>query len=267
MKRNLLLLCTLIFTKNLNAEILTFDTYWEGLKDGVSLMGKGSVDQFKEKNNLYIAVAAVPSLWWSFENDDRINENQKSKEISKFMQISSDLSPALSFPLIPYAFFTYGKVYDDVHSVQFAKEYFAALYLALVESAAISLIPVHERPNTENLSKLETAFRGDSSFPSGHVVPYATLAFKTFQFYGPLPALAPLALFVGTSYQRVRDQKHFFSDIVGGFFLSAFASEGVRRAGLYKNNHPIYREIFEHDVQVGVSSYRGVIGPRLSWNW
>lgn len=266
-KTLLLLLCTFIITNDLKAEILTFDAYWEGFKDGVSLMGKGSVDQFKEKNNLYVAAAAVPSLWWAFENDERINENQKTKEISKFMQISSDLSPALSFPLIPYAFFTYGKAYDDVHSVQFAKEYFAALYLALIESAAISLIPIHERPNTENLSKLETAFRGDSSFPSGHVVPYATLALKTFQFYGALPALVPMSLFVATSYQRVRDEKHFVSDIVGGFFLSVFASEGVRRAGQYKNNNSTYREIFEHDVQVGVSSYRGVLGPRVSWNW
>lgn len=246
---------------------LTAKAYWEGFEDGFTLLAQGSLEQFREKNNLYAAIAAVPSLWFSFEEDKRITAHAKTKSIPKYMQIASDLSPALSFPVIPIAFYTVALSKDDPKAAQFAKEYFASMYLALIESAALSVIDIHERPESGNLSKWETNFRGDSSFPSGHVVPYATLALKTFQFYGPVYAIIPSVLFMATSIQRVRDQKHYLSDVVGGFFLSVFASEGVRKAGAYKDNHPSYKFLFDRDVNVGVSSYRGTVGPRLSWNW
>lgn len=261
-----LLLCSFFLSKTFAGE-LTAAKYWEGFQDGFSYLGQGAVEQFKEKNNLYVAAAAVPSLWWSFEEDKRITANARTKKIPKYMQISSDISPALGFPVIPIAFFSYGVKADDDRAVLFAKEYFGAMYLAFIESAALSYIQIHERPNTANLSKWETDFRGDSSFPSGHVIPYAVLALKTLQFYGPVPALLPTAIFFATSIQRVRDEKHYLSDVVGGFFLSVFASEGVRKVGNYQNNHQFYKKLFEHEASVGVTSFRGVVGPRLSWTY
>lgn len=260
-------LMTLLPFKTAFGGELTSQAYWQGLQDGFTYLYQGSYEQFREKNNLYVAAAAIPSLWYSFEEDKRISANAQKKSVNKFMQISSDLSPALSFPLIPLAFYSYGLKQDDDRSIQFAKEYFGALYLALAESAALSLIDVHERPDTSKLSKWETNFRGDSSFPSGHVIPYAMLALKAFQFYGPLHALIPGVLFVGTSLQRIRDQKHYLSDVVGGFFLSVFASESVRKAGNYPGNHYLYQMIFEHNVSVGATSYRGVLGPKISFYW
>lgn len=223
--------------------------------------------QFTAGNNLYIAAAAAPSLWYSFEEDKRITANARTKKIPKYMQISSDLAPALSFPLIPLAFFTYGSKTDNDRAVQFAKETFATMYLTLVESAALSVINIHERPDSGKLSKWETNFRGKSSFPSGHVVPYATFAIKTFQFYGPVAAIAPTALFLATSIQRVRDGKHYVSDVVGGFFLTAFASEGVRKAANYQGNNVVYRSLFEHNFRIGYAEHAGAIGPRLTFDW
>lgn len=257
----------LLISPSSQAAELTGRSYWDGLNDGIMLMGKGGVLQFREKNNLYAIALAVPALWFSFEEDKRIIAHARTKAIPKYMQISSDLAPALSFPVIQVAFLTYGIKQDDDRAVQFAKETFGAMYLALVESAALSLIDVHERPDKSNLSKWETNFRGDSSFPSGHVVPYATLALKTFQFYGPWYAIAPGALFIATSIQRVRDEKHYLSDVIGGFFLSVFASEGVRKAAEYKDNHPLYKELFVHDVEVGVIQYNGVMGPRIVYRF
>jgi len=261
-----LLLSQLFFKAAYSGE-LTAQAYWQGLQDGFTYLYQGSYEQFREKNNLDVAAAAIPSLWYAFEEDKRISDNASKKRVNKFMQISSDLSPALSFPLIPLAFYSYGLKQEDERSLQFAKEYFGALYLALAESAALSLIDVHERPNSSRLSKWETNFRGDSSFPSGHVIPYAVLALKTFQFYGPLHAIIPGALFVGTSLQRIRDHKHYLSDVMGSFFLSVFASEGVRKAGNYQGNHYLYQMIFEHNVSVGATSYRGVLGPKISFDW
>ncbi len=47
------------------------------------------------------------------------------------------------------------------------------MYLADLETMLISHLPVHDRPRTDHLEFSEKAFRGDSSFPSGHVIPYA----------------------------------------------------------------------------------------------
>ncbi len=257
----------LFVSVNLKAADLDKATYWKGLTTSFSYLYQGSYLQFKEKNNLYYASLAAPALWYSFDQDKRISENARQKHIPKLIQLSSDLAPVLGFPLISFAAFTYGTKKDDLKMIQFAEEYFGAMYLAFLESAAMSLIYIHERPNSANLSKVETSFRGKSSFPSGHVIPYATLAFKTFQFYGPYAAIAPTALLVMTSIQRVRDGKHYLSDVVGGFFLSAFASEGVRRSGNFNDNHPSYKFIFERNVAIGIIENEGVIGPRVTFDW
>ena len=243
------------------------DVAWDGLKSSLTYFVEGSYMQFTAKNNLYYAAAAAPSLWYSFKEDDRISANERKKHIPKYMKISSDLAPVLSFPIIPMSFFYYGVKTDNSKSVQFAKETFAAMYLALLESAAISVIDVHERPDKRGLSKWETNFRGDSSFPSGHVVPYAVLALKTLQFYGPYYAIAPTALLLATSVQRVRDGKHYLSDVVGGIFLSAFAAEGVRKAANYQDTNVVYKVLFERNLRVGHTTHGKAIGPMFTIDW
>ena len=52
------------------------------------------------------------------------------------------------------------------------------------------------------------------------------LTFKTFQFFGGYWATIPLALSYVASIQRMQDGKHWVSDIIGSFFLSAFALKG-----------------------------------------
>jgi undecaprenyl-diphosphatase len=260
-------LLSMLFCKNISAAELSSETAWEGLKSSMTYLYQGSYLQFTEKNNLYVAAAAAPSLWYSFEEDKRISNHARTKSVPNYMKFTSDLAPVLSFPIIQLAFFSYGVKKDDARAVQFAKETFATMYLALLESVVLSTVPVHERPDSRNLSKWETNFRGKSSFPSGHVIPYAAFALKTFQFYGPYYAIVPSALYVFTSIQRVRDGKHYLSDVVGSFFLTAFASEGVRKAADYKGNNVVYRSLFEHNFRVGYTAFEGAIGPRITMDW
>ena len=255
------------FISNCSADDLDGSTYWKGLKTSFNYLYVGSYQQFQEKNNLYYAGLAVPTLWFSFDRDKRISDNARTKHIPKLIQLSGDLAPVLGLPLLSFGTFSYGVKHNDPKMIQFAEEYFGAMYLAFIESAAMSLIYIHERPSTVGLSKVETSLRGKSSFPSGHVIPYATLAFKIFQFYGPYWALVPTTLLVMTSIQRVRDGKHYLSDVVGGFFLSAFASEGVRRAGNFAGNHPTYKILFERNLALGIIEHEGAIGPRVSLDW
>lgn len=266
MKTFLVIFFSLCSFKTISGEI-TSQSYIDGLGTGLKYFYQGAYMQFTAKNNAYMAGAAVPSLWYSFEEDKRITNHEMTKKIHNYMQISSDITPVLSMPILTFGFYTYGVKKDNDRAIQFATESFATLYLSLVESSLLSYIDVHERPKTDNLDGWETKFRSKSSFPSGHVIPYITFALKTYQFYGPYYAILPTVLFVTSSIQRVRDGKHYFSDIVGAVFVTAFASEGVRKAGGYTDNHPAFKAIFERDIQVGYTVYRGAIGPRISLNW
>jgi membrane-associated phospholipid phosphatase len=100
----------------------------------------------------------------------------------------------------------------------------------MAESGLMSFIDIHERPRTDHTTFWEEAFRGNSSFPSGHVIPFSMLTFKVLQFYGPYAAIAPAAAALVVAFERINSEKHWSSDVIAGIGLSYFASEGVRLA-------------------------------------
>lgn len=236
----------------------------DDLKRTFQYMLEASYGQFVTPSNLLYAGAAAPALWYSFDQDDRLSQLARSKRIPGHIQATGDLGVVFNMPLTPIGLYYIGRSMENSHLMQFMMEYSATLYLALGESALMSLIPIHERPDTSRSDFWETAFRGKSSFPSGHMLPYAALTFKTFQFYGPWWTLPPLVLTVWASQQRVLDGKHYVSDVVGSFFLAAFASEGVRRSAGYQGNHPVYRWIFERSWALGVTRYQGIPGIQMA---
>lgn len=242
------------------------DSY-EDLKSTISYFVKGSYLQFQESNNLYYAAAGVPLTWYAFENDKQMSNSQRRRPLRKHYDLTGDLGIVFNFPLVPLATYYIGKKSENTKLSQFAMEYAATLYLTLLETGLISYIPGHERPNTEGQSSWETNFRGKNSFPSGHIVPYSTLFFKTLQFYGPYYASVPLVLTYWSSLQRIREGRHYVSDVIGSFFLSAFASEGVRKAAGFKDNHPFYKWLFEHDFELGISRNADAIGPLVRFNF
>ncbi len=235
--------------------------------DSASLIKDGGTSQFSEKNNLYALPFALSTLYYAFKHDKRLSALSRSKNISKAQELTSDFSVVFSFPIIPATSYTLGRINSDDTLINFSKEYLAALYLTLIESAGISLINVHERPDTRNLSPWETKFRSGSSFPSGHIVPYAVLSLKVMQFYGPYYAFIPSVLTYWASQQRMRDGKHYMSDIVGALWLSFFASEGVRRANNYDKNSSFYKKYFERNLEIGIATYKETIGPEITYHF
>jgi undecaprenyl-diphosphatase len=228
---------------------------------------KGSYLQFSQVNNLYYLPPAIATTWYAFEEDERVSAYARSRELKKHVDLVGDLGVVFNFPIIPAGFYYWGRYTKNHHAVQFGMEYFAALYLTLAESGVLSFIDIHERPDKGELSFWETQFRGDSSWPSGHIIPYTTLFFKTLQFYGPYWAILPFVGSILSSQQRVQDGKHWLSDVVASFWLSAFASEGVRAAAKYKKNHPFYKWIFEREARIGIIHHQNKIGPRFVWNF
>lgn len=236
--------------------------------DSLKWAYQGSYKQFQGTQNLVFAGLAVLSSAYFIYNDERISKKSVEKETNeKFFSTISDSSIFFNTPIMPFFFYYLGVSRQDSHMVQFSKEYFSALALALIESAAISAVPVHQRPDQKELSFWEKAFRGQSSFPSGHVVGYSILGFKSFQFYGPHYAILPLGLAVATAFERVHTEKHYMSDVVASGFLSFLASEGVRYAAGYEKNHPVYKWIFDHDFSINYIRQNDVPGVQISFSY
>jgi hypothetical protein len=212
---------------------------------------QGSYKQFQStQNKVFAGIAAVATAYF-IVNDDRLSQKTVEKKTNeKLVSTISDSSIFFNTPVLPVLFYSWGVSSRDEKMVRFSKEYLAALTLGLLESAAISMVPVHQRPDQKELSFWEKAFRGQSSFPSGHVIGFSVLGFKAFQFYGPVMAITPFALAAVTGFERVHAEKHYMSDVVASFFISLLASEGVRCASGYDKNHPIYDWIFHHNFSL-----------------
>jgi membrane-associated phospholipid phosphatase len=257
----IILLAALSF--NVRSELVATGDRGHDAKATLKLFYRGAINQFQVKNNLYYAGAATGALWYSFDQDQRLSDLARTKKMNKAVSLVGELGVVAAFPALQWGVYELARNKHNTHAMQFMMEYTATVYLVLIESALLSVIDIHERPETTETNFWEKAFRGKSSFPSGHMVPYAALAFKTLQFYGPWWSVLPFGLTAMASLQRVQDGKHYTSDVVGSFFLAAFASEGVRMAAQYRHNHGFYRWLYEREAQVGFIQHEGVLGPSL----
>ncbi len=267
MVKKILFLICLLNLVTLNAQTIATGNAKEDLYSTIGLFLKGSYGQFSETSNIGYGVAGVGASWYSFEHDQRLSDNARAKRLPSHIDFVGDLGIALNFAILHIGLYYIGQKNNDTKLMQFSMEYMAAMYLTLAETGLLSYISVHERPNQSDLSKWETEFRGSSSWPSGHIVPYAALFFKTLQFYGPAWSTIPAVLTLWSSMQRVREGRHYMSDVVSAFFLTALASEGVRAAANYESNHPFYKWVFEHEAKVGVLKFRDAIGPKLVFTY
>ena len=238
---------------------------WSDLGTSCKWLYQGSYKQFN-KNNLYNLGVMVPTNWYWFGQDDYVLNSVQGKTVSNTVQTISDLAIFFATPIPTMTLYYIGRVNYDTNMMQYAMETFSAMYLTYIESYLISFIPIHERPDQNNLSWAEE-LRGNSSFPSGHMASYSVLFAKTLQFYGPYWSLIPLAGAVATGYERVVSEKHYISDVFGGFFLSLLSSEGVRVAGQYKNNNPVFKFIFEHDPKLSFASNGKNFIYNISWSF
>ncbi len=226
---------------------------------------QGSYKQF-DKNNLYTFGVAVPATWYAFGQDTYVYNSSQGKTVPNGIEWVSNASVFFATPVLQIGLYYLGRGNDDPKMMQYAMEMFSTTYLVFIETFLFSYIDVHSRPDSNNLDNLES-LRGPSSFTSGHMIAYTTLFSKTLQYYGPWWSLIPLSAAVMTGYERVVAQKHYLSDVVGGFFLTLLGSEGVRAAAKWKDNNPVFKFIFEHDVKVGYGRKGDGFIYNLSWTF
>lgn len=203
---------------------------WSDFKTALRYMWEGSYTQFTLKQNAIWLGVSAPFLYYSFDQDDHVASRYKNHQKDDYDRLLEAISIASAFPLFHVGSYLVGKKRGDDKLVSFSIELFSTTYLVMIESGLLSHIQIHRRPDESNINFWEKRFRGDSSFPSGHIVPMMALTIKSLQYYGPMASLAPAVLTFLLAQERLRNRKHHLSDVVGAVFLTIFASEGVRVA-------------------------------------
>lgn len=244
-------------------EFSFFKDYWQSIKWSFD----AGWMQFTEPPSWVAIGLSAAVLWPIFNTDGKIMRSLGERPSGFVQTFGNDIANIFNTPLVSFGAYWIASSRNDQKLRQFALELFAASGLAQVETSLLSRIQIHRRPESRDLSSLETEFRGDSSWPSGHVIGLATLTFKTFQFYGILPAILPAVGTYVVAYQRVHDRKHYVSDVIGGVLLSFLASEGTRIAGKYPKNHPLYKTLMERKVSFGIQSLEGGAKGLISWKY
>lgn len=246
-------------------------TTWEDFKTTLGYMGKGSYLQFTSTPTQVALLMGGASMYYLLRHNDfhdkRMSNSISNKSMPKYIETISDYSPIFNSPLFPAIFYAVARNNQDEKMIRFAQEYLATLGLTQIEANLLSAIPIHERPNTDDLNMWETRFRFGSSFPSGHTLGYLTLGLKAIQFYGPLYGVLPIAMGVATAYERVQSEKHYLSDVVMSFFFAFMGSEGVRMASSFKDNHPTYKWLFENNLNISYMRYLDAPGLRVSFHY
>lgn len=212
---------------------------------------KASYKQFTTPRALPILGFSALSVFYSVKQDQHVASEMSGKNISDTEKTIGLTGLVLMSPASSIIMYYWGRYQQDQKFINFSKEYFATINLSVVESTLIGFVPFHGRPDGGELNPFEKRVGVGSSFPSGHPMSFMVLSYKLFQFYGPGYAAVPAGLAYVLSRKRLKDRKHYLSDVVGSAGITLLASEGVRVAANNHNTHPTYQWIFDHEVKVG----------------
>jgi undecaprenyl-diphosphatase len=138
--------------------------------------------------------------------------------------------------VVPFTAYALGRILDNEKAIHFGLELAATQLIMSIQVMAISMIPFHQRPIIErgdradpDESIVNDLLRGQSSFPSGHMVGVSSLMFKGWEYYGwPVGIPATLAT-VLIGWARVQEAEHYIADVVGTVGMAGIASLAVSR--------------------------------------
>lgn len=160
----------------------------------------------------------------SFHNDQRWTDKIAQHQPIPAENWIEPLGIIGNSPLVPIGIYGWGRWKSDRNTQIYALKSAVAMLTVLSQTVALSQIPIHSRPDDKNLGFFDRAFRGASSFPSGHVAGIAIWASTVTLEYGWKWG-APLWVLAGAqSLSRIQTRKHFVSDVVFSLGISAIGS-------------------------------------------
>lgn len=214
--------------------------FFKTVGTSLSMAGEGFWRQFTYPSSLTTLGLGTGAVWAADSLDQRgvealAGDSFFTSDVVSFL--GDETSIMLGFtPLVTYYLARWRK---DEKLHRFSVETFASLSLAWAETIVLSQIDYHGRPRDEGQdpasSFFDTALRGKSSWPSGHLIAPFTLTFKTWDYYGWKAAVVPAGLTVLAAGNRIADGSHYPSDIAAAGVLSLAAHFATKNVMIRRN--------------------------------
>lgn len=214
--------------------------FFTAVSSSLSVAGEGFWRQFTYSSSLTTLGLGAGAVWAADSLDQRgvdalADNSFLTSDLVSFL--GDETSIMLGFtPLVTYYLARWRK---DEKLYRFSVETFASLSLAWAETIALSQIDYHVRPRDEGQdpasSFFDTALRGKSSWPSGHLIAPFTVTFKVWDYYGWKAAVVPAGLTVLAAGNRIADGSHYPSDIVAAGVLSLAAHFATKKVMIRRN--------------------------------
>lgn len=140
----------------------------------------------------------------------------------------------LNVPVLPLGAYTLGRATGDAKMRAFGLELGALQLILSAEVILVSQIPFHKRPiirrgdlDESDQEAANRFFRGQSSYPSGHMIGVTALMYESWMWYGwEMGVPATLAtIFVGLA--RVEEGQHYVTDVVGSVMLGGVTALAI----------------------------------------
>ena len=216
-------------------------TFFSSFKDAVGEAAEGFWRQFTYESSLATLSAGAGTVWLADANDRSWSTSMSGNEFftSRVVNVLGDeTSIALGFT--PFVTYYLSRWMEDEKMYRFSVETFASLSLAWAETIALSQIDYHVRPRDEGQDPasgfFDTALRGKSSWPSGHLIAPFTITFKVLDHYGWKAAIIPAGLTALAAGNRIADGSHYPSDIIGAGVLSLASHIATKKISTRKKN-------------------------------
>ncbi len=200
--------------------------------------GYSFINQFTQPDSLAFIGLAACSIYALDRKDTELQADVEGGEIiGKRGQKAGDIiGVATNIPLIQIGIYLYASLNYDWKMHEFSMVLLTTHLLVNLEALAISNIKYHQRPvvergeiEDEEQQFFNRAFRGRSSFPSGHMLGVIVLTIAGWDYYGLKIGLPCLAAALFTAWVRVEEGEHYVSDIVGSVAMAGIAYYSVSR--------------------------------------
>ena len=203
--------------------------------DVLGIAWKASYTQLLDAENLTILGVGGLATWAADANDDGWLRKLRSRDYltNDVMSVIGD-ETALAMAAVPLATWLLANRFEDEKLRSFSLETLSGITLVYAETLLIAhAIPTHERPRDLDgdpaSSFFDTAFRGNYSFPSGHLIGPLMVTLKAWDYYGWKAAIVPATVTTVSAFNRIGDGSHYPSDVVAATVLSISAHLSTRR--------------------------------------
>lgn len=208
------------------------------LKDTAILTGRGFLAQFTSFESWLLIVGVADVTFLLSLNEVTVQQGIEDAAVlgPAGRQVGDVAGLVLNFGLAPITAYVAGRIAGDEKATHFAVELAATQLIATVETFGLSQIPFHERPVVERGEVTQGEggffndfFRGQSSYPSGHMIGTAVLMFKGWEWYGWRLGIPATLATILIGWARIEEGQHYLTDIVGSIGVAGVASFATSR--------------------------------------